>query len=176
MNSVPYQIDIFLIQKMHNVDNSCHQQQKHLKHKWTEEEDTRLQEAVRRCGTNNWVVVSQFVPGRTGKQCRERWTGHTCPTIKKESWTPEEDVLLLQYQKVFGNKWAIISQYIPNRSPIMIKNRWNWYLRNKDFFNKQKEEKPKIKFDPIIINDDIIFGKGFEQFRMKLTSKDPILI
>ena len=40
---------------------------------WTTEED----ELVRRCvgiyGTRAWTLVAQDLPGRTGKQCRERW-------------------------------------------------------------------------------------------------------
>jgi myb proto-oncogene protein len=31
------------------------------------------------------------LPGRIGKQCRERWHNHLDPNIKKDKWNPEED-------------------------------------------------------------------------------------
>ncbi|EAX97465.1 Myb-like DNA-binding domain containing protein [Trichomonas vaginalis G3] len=140
------------------------------KTKWTPEEDTLLRSAVEKYGTSNWTLIGNFVPGRTGKQCRERWTGQICPTINKESWTPQEDYLLFQYQNLYGNKWALIAQYLPNRTPIGIKNRWNWFCRNKEKYYVPKEKKPTIKFESIVLANDTLFGEEFEEFKRKLHS------
>jgi myb proto-oncogene protein len=43
--------------------------------RWTPEEDAKLTGAVKKHG-NEWVAVSALVPGRTDKQCRQRWV-HT---------------------------------------------------------------------------------------------------
>jgi hypothetical protein len=37
------------------------------------EEDTKLTEAVEK-HAKNWVAIARLVPGRTTKQCRDRWT------------------------------------------------------------------------------------------------------
>ena len=162
---------------------------KMIKTKWTPEEDKKLTEAVEEYGTNNWTLIASKVIGRTGKQCRERWTGQVCPTISKVSWTQEEDILLFQYQRVFGNKWAKIAQFLPNRSPISVKNRWNWYQRHQNSQIIQQSlvtpfampvslsspitESPpptveKMKFEPISSIENNIFGQGFEDFKTRM--------
>ena len=162
---------------------------KMIKTKWTPEEDKFLTNAVEQYGTNNWTLIATKVPGRTGKQCRERWTGQVCPTISKVSWTQDEDMILFQYQRLFGNKWAKIAQYLPNRSPISVKNRWNWYARHKNsqlmqqslsntFVPTAQPSSPvvaspppvveKIRFEPISQIDCNLFGEGFEEFKNKM--------
>ena len=39
---------------------------------WTDEEDAKLATAVELHGAR-WSTIAEHVPGRTGKQCRERW-------------------------------------------------------------------------------------------------------
>ena len=45
-------------------------------------------------GTRSWTLVAQHLPGRTGKQCRERWHNHLDPSINKGPWSEEEDRVL----------------------------------------------------------------------------------
>jgi hypothetical protein len=56
--------------------------------KWTQEEDAKLIEAVKRHGID-WVAVAALVPGRTNRQCRRRWT-HTFDPVRASN-TVEED-------------------------------------------------------------------------------------
>ena len=44
-----------------------------------------LKEMVKRHGQKKWAVVAQALPGRIGKQCRERYTNHLHPNIKVSS-------------------------------------------------------------------------------------------
>jgi hypothetical protein len=37
------------------------------KDKWVEDEDIKLKDVVEMHGANNWVVISELVPGRTKK-------------------------------------------------------------------------------------------------------------
>ncbi|ELP90560.1 hypothetical protein EIN_020090 [Entamoeba invadens IP1] len=49
----------------------------------------------------------------------------------KVEWTPEEDKILLDKQQVLGNKWKLISTFLPGRAPNSVKNRYfSHYLRN----------------------------------------------
>ena len=45
--------------------------------------------------------MARLLPGRLGKQCRERWFNHLDPTVKKSQWTSREDEVLFNAQVVF---------------------------------------------------------------------------
>ena len=63
---------------------------------WTKQEDGKVIELVRQFGAKNWSVIASYLPGRIGKQCRERWHNHLNPDIRKDAWTPEEDAVILR--------------------------------------------------------------------------------
>jgi hypothetical protein len=99
------------------------------KNKWTPDEDCRLHHVIARFGTSNWQRISLLIPGRTGKQCRERWIAHLSPEVVREDWSPAEDIVLVQKQSEFGNHWAKIKAFLPGRSVVAAKNRWLWLCR-----------------------------------------------
>ena len=43
-----------------------------VKGPWTDEEDLKLVEMVTEFGAHNWSQIAAALPGRIGKQCRER--------------------------------------------------------------------------------------------------------
>ena len=47
-------------------------------------------------GPKNWSKIANQIPGRIGKQCRERWFNHLSPNVNKERWTEEEDNVIIQ--------------------------------------------------------------------------------
>jgi transcriptional activator Myb len=40
----------------------------------------------------SWSLIASHIPGRTGKQCRERWLNHTTQESKRGHWSNEEEV------------------------------------------------------------------------------------
>ena len=98
---------------------------------WSDKEDDLLRRAVERYGTKNWSMISSMVPGRNGKQCRERWSGMLSPDLAREAWSLDEDRLLIQLHSEYGNKWAKISEFLPGRSRISLRNRWGWHVRHR---------------------------------------------
>jgi hypothetical protein len=75
--------------------------------------------------------MSHIVPGRTPRQCRERWENYLAPGARKMSWTAQEDQLVIVSQQKWGNKWAKIAALIPGRTDNAVKNRWNSALRRR---------------------------------------------
>jgi len=47
-------------------------------------------------GTKQWARIALVLPGRKGKQCRERWHNHLNPDINKDAWTNDEDLKLVE--------------------------------------------------------------------------------
>jgi hypothetical protein len=101
------------------------------KAKWTSDEDERLSASVRHWGTKNWTTIAQDVPGRNGKQCRERWVNQISPNLRQEVWTNQEDMILMQQHSLHGNAWAHIAQFLPGRPSNSVKNRWIWLTKHR---------------------------------------------
>lgn len=98
--------------------------------KFTKEEDEHLRELVKLYGEGHWIKVAEKMPGRNRKQVRERYVNF----VKKErsfaEFTTEEDSLILDFVQTKGRRWILISNLLPGRTPIMIKNRYYAKLRH----------------------------------------------
>eukprot|EP00947_MAST-08B_sp_MAST-8B-sp1_P001717 g1717.t1 len=98
---------------------------------WTAQEDEKLSALVKKHGHNKWSFIGKFLPGRIGKQCRERWHNHLNPSLRKVPWTPEEEKVVIEARARLGNRWAQIARMLPGRSDNDVKNRWYASLRKR---------------------------------------------
>lgn len=98
---------------------------------FTSNEDELLKMIAWRYGAKNWILIASMIPGKTARQCRDRYMNYLAPGLCHSEWTVEEDDLLKKLYKEYGPKWSLISKQLPNRSPINVKNRWAHFLGKK---------------------------------------------
>lgn len=99
-----------------------------VKGHWSPHEDDLLRRLVAN-DQKNWGDVAAKIPGRTSKQCRERWHNHLDPSIVRGAYTPEEDRIILEAQARLGNRWSVIAAMLPGRTEDAVKIRWKSHCR-----------------------------------------------
>jgi hypothetical protein len=101
---------------------------------WTEDEDSKLKDAVQTHGGKNWIAIAALVPGRTQKQCCRRWHDVLSHSIdrasgRKGEWTEDEDDKLNDAVQTHGGKnWIAIARLVPGRTRNQCRNRWHYAL------------------------------------------------
>jgi hypothetical protein len=101
--------------------------------KWTADEDKMLEDAVRAHDGKNWGAIAGLVPGRTNRQCRDRWHNALDPSIGRTTgragnWTAEEDKKLKDAVLAHdGKNWGAIAELVPGRTKVQCRNRWRKY-------------------------------------------------
>ena len=135
---------------------------------FTEEEDHLIYVYVNLFGTKKWDIISKYIPGRTSKQCRDRYMNHLRPGISLAEWTQEEDELLIQMYLQYGPHWSIINKSFENRNQLSLKNRFLFIQKQQLYNNKvphimnnlnilsnQTVKYPKLNFK---INEELDFA------------------
>lgn len=109
---------------------------------WTKEEDTTLLRIVQTMQMPmKWSVVALSLPGRTGKQCRERYVNHLNPRLKVSDWNPIEDATIFHLYSTTGSHWSSMSKVIPGRTDNGIKNRFHNLRRQVEREDENRQKK-----------------------------------
>jgi hypothetical protein len=99
--------------------------------KWTEDEDLRLKHSVQIHGGKDWAAIAALVPGRTPRQCLNRWHNALVSNIDPKAgrvrrWGEDEDVKLKKAVQTHGGKnWDAVASLVEARTKIQCRNRWH---------------------------------------------------
>jgi hypothetical protein len=99
------------------------------KNKFTPEEDRKIASHVQESGIVRWTIIADGLPGRTARQCRERWVNYLSPDVSTAGWTTDEDELLLAKVTHYGQLWSRIVHFFKGRTDVSIKNRYHKLMR-----------------------------------------------
>ncbi|KAK6116462.1 hypothetical protein DH2020_049755 [Rehmannia glutinosa] len=104
---------------------------------WSQEEDDILREQIRIHGT-------------------EKWFTYLNSDFKKGGWSPEEDMLLCEAQKIFGNRWTEIAKVVSGRTDNAVKNRFTTLCKKRAKREALAKENNTINLN----NKRVIFRNG----------------
>jgi hypothetical protein len=102
--------------------------------KWSEDEDIKLKNAVKKHGGKDWAAIAALVPDRTRNQCHHRWHHILDPSINPANgrtgkWTSDEDIKLKNaVHKHAGKDWVAIAALVPDRTMNQCRGRWHYAL------------------------------------------------
>lgn len=121
--------------------------------KFTKHEDKVLQESVKELGDNNWAEISERLPGRNPRQCKDRWEKYLSPNVNISPFSAEEDIQLLRLRETMGPKWILISKQFNNRSDNSLKSRYKLLMRQKMMNKTSTENSPSEEYNA----EDLLF-------------------
>uniref|UniRef100_A0A1J3FHY2 Myb-related protein B n=2 Tax=Noccaea caerulescens TaxID=107243 RepID=A0A1J3FHY2_NOCCA len=110
--------------KKKNINNEDSKKKERHIVTWTQEEDVILREQITLHGTENWAIIASKFKDKSTRQCRRRWYTYLNSDFKRGGWSPEEDMLLCEAQRVFGNRWTEIAKVVSGRTDNAVKNRF----------------------------------------------------
>ncbi|KAM7269308.1 hypothetical protein ACFE04_024805 [Oxalis oulophora] len=107
-----------------NNEDSLKKKERHMV-TWTQQEDDILRDQINLHATDNWAIIASKFKDKTTRQCRRRWYTYLNSDFKKGGWSPEEDLLLCEAQRIFGNRWTEIAKVVSGRTDNAVKNRFS---------------------------------------------------
>ena len=131
--------------------------------RFTPREDRILKKIVNDQSDFSWEEIAQMLPGRTSRQCWDRYNNYLSKQISNAKWTDEEDELILKMYTKIGPKWTLIAKSLKGRSANNVKNRWHKTLSKR--YGKTEKEKPLtvVDIDYIIAKDNTFLSKFGEE-------------
>jgi hypothetical protein len=96
--------------------------------RFSEAEDQLLRDIVRSGEELNWSEIAIQLPGRTARQCRDRFKNYLSDDVTFQAWSPSEDEYVMDQYRMIGPRWSMISAHLAGRCAVHVKNRWYKHL------------------------------------------------
>ena len=144
--------------------------------RWKPEEDKLLIEAVETHGPKNWLKIAKNIPGKTDRQCRDRYTVYLIPGISGEPFTPYEDQIIIEKQRELGNKWTKIAEFLSGRTDVQVKTRFKFLQKcqAKLLEEIQKKDSKTIQMEIEIRQAELKRRQELQQDTAQLPMPQPI--
>ncbi|EAY21257.1 Myb-like DNA-binding domain containing protein [Trichomonas vaginalis G3] len=114
-------------------------------HRFSKEEDDKIIAVFKRQKENTKraldILEKRFRRTHTRRAIFERFKGFL--SQNRDEWTKNEDKLILESYKIYGNKWAIIAKFLKNRSGDQVKIRHKQLVRKNDPRYRVEEPAPE---------------------------------
>ncbi|KAJ0237982.1 Transcription factor MYB88 [Hirschfeldia incana] len=107
---------------------------------WSPQEDDILRQQITLNGTQNWAIIASKFTDKSTRQCRRRWYTYLSSDFKRGGWTPEEDALLCEAQRLFGNRWTEIAKVVSGRTDNAVKNRFTTLCKKRAKYEAMAKE------------------------------------
>ncbi|GFR42455.1 hypothetical protein Agub_g3362 [Astrephomene gubernaculifera] len=91
---------------------------------WSASEDEQLRKLVKEYGPKRWSIIAAKLKTKGSKQCRRRWKNHLNADLKSGGWSADEDRILMEGHRLYGNKWTEIAKMVGGRTDNAVKNRY----------------------------------------------------
>ncbi|XP_010532300.1 PREDICTED: transcription factor MYB35 [Tarenaya hassleriana] len=100
---------------------------------WSDEDDAKtLAPASKHVPRNSVATSKKTGIRRCGKSCRLRWADNCASTsLKHESFTPEEEDLIIRMHAAIGSRWPLIAQQLQGKTENDVKMFWKSKLKKK---------------------------------------------
>ncbi|KAL1191380.1 Transcription factor MYB88 [Cardamine amara subsp. amara] len=139
---------------------------------WTPQEDDILRKQISLNGTENWAIIASKFTDKSTRQCRRRWYTYLNSDFKRGGWSPEEDTLLCEAQRLFGNRWTEIAKVVSGRTDNAVKNRFTTLCKKRAKYEAMAKEN-KITSCVNSNNKRLLFPDGISTPR-KAESESPL--
>jgi len=110
---------------------------------WKKREDDLLLNAIKEIGPCKWSRVAEFVPGKTAKQCCDRWRIHMNGKSGKNKFNSEDDAVLEKAVREMGHDWTLVAEAVAGKTERQCRDRYKNYLDpniNKSAYTKEEDE------------------------------------
>lgn len=136
--------------------------------KFTEAEDKKLIDLVKKYGTRNWNLISKKMRNKAPRQCHARFMNYVNPQLNHGDWTKEDEELLLQKFDEIGPKWTNLASFFKNRPANDVRykllrlNRARSKLMNyendDEYFKTDEQDEPEKEVNSNKSLIDKVFG------------------
>ncbi|KAM3319029.1 transcription factor MYB35 [Capsicum chacoense] len=110
----------------------CNDKVHNRKCNWIEDDSNTSTYVSTKHGIGNWATMSKKSGyGRCGRIQKQRWSNRLKPDLKQDSFTPQEEELIIKLHATIGSRWSIIAQQLAGRTDNDVKNLWNTKLKKK---------------------------------------------
>jgi hypothetical protein len=119
---------------------------------FSKQEDQHLKNLIDQFGENDWDAIATQMPGRTRRQCKERWTHYLSPNVINNPFTKTEDDLLIAKVQTIGHQWKRMESLFPGHKDHCLKNRYKLLMRQTNKNIKHGSDYLSILNDSAVIS------------------------